>query len=94
MSATTRVSLINDGQFTTNNGYSFEVMAHWISSYFLGDKMRLPSTVEEALAETERNGAWMRKRYPEMLTWVNESYSSSLAFWTCVSTMFSMCFSS
>ncbi|KAF9240381.1 FAD/NAD(P)-binding domain-containing protein [Melanogaster broomeanus] len=73
---------INGAVFTTNNGYGFEVTAHWISSYFLGDKMRLPSTVEEALAETDRKAAWMRKRFPDMLLWINESYSSGLAFWS------------
>ncbi|KAG5728376.1 Dimethylaniline monooxygenase [N-oxide-forming] 2 [Termitomyces sp. T112] len=73
---------INGAVFTTNNGYTFEVSAHWISSYFLGDRMRLPSTAEEALASAERNSAWMRKRFPTMLPWVNESYSSNLAFWT------------
>ena len=62
--------------------------AHWISSYFLGDKMRLPSTVEQALADTERKAAWIRKRYPDMLLWVNESYSSGIAFWSCVSIPF------
>ncbi|KAF8415728.1 hypothetical protein L210DRAFT_3430732, partial [Boletus edulis BED1] len=45
--------------FTTNNGYGFQVIAHWISSYFLGDKMRLPFTIEEALDETES------KRWPQ-----------------------------
>ncbi|KAF9228314.1 FAD/NAD(P)-binding domain-containing protein [Gyrodon lividus] len=73
---------INGAVFTTNNGYGFEVTSHWISSYFLGDKMRLPTTVEAALAETDRNAAWMRKRFPDMLLWINESYSSGLAFWS------------
>lgn len=73
---------INGAIFTTNNGYSFEIMAHWISSYFLGDKMRLPSSPEDALIHAERNGAWMRQRFPESLLWVNEAYSSSLAFWS------------
>ncbi|KAG6335021.1 hypothetical protein ID866_4066 [Astraeus odoratus] len=73
---------INGAVFTVNNGYGFEVMAHWISSYFLGDKMSLPSTPEEALKFAEWNAAWMRRRYPDMLLWVNESYSSSLPFWT------------
>ncbi|KAG6810296.1 hypothetical protein H0H92_012520 [Tricholoma furcatifolium] len=73
---------INGAIFTTNNGYSFEVCAHWISSYFLKDRMRLPSTAEEALAQAERNSAWMRKRFPDMLLWVNESYSSDVAFWS------------
>ena len=43
--------------------------------------MRLPSSAGEALVSSERNSAWMRKRYPNMLLWVNESYSSGLAFW-------------
>ncbi|KAG6918033.1 hypothetical protein DXG01_016885 [Tephrocybe rancida] len=73
---------INGAVFTTNNGYSFEVCAHWISSYFLGDRMRLPSSAEEALASAERNSAWLRKRFPDMLLWANESSSSNLAFWT------------
>jgi hypothetical protein len=50
--------------------------------------MRLPSTVEQALAETERKAAWIRKRYPDMLLWANESYSSGIAFWSCVSMPF------
>ncbi|KAI6131220.1 FAD/NAD(P)-binding domain-containing protein [Pisolithus croceorrhizus] len=73
---------INGAFFTVNNGYAFEVMAHWISSYFLGDKMRLPSSPEEATKLAGRNAAWMRRRFPEMLLWVNESYSSDLAFWS------------
>ncbi|KAI6098806.1 FAD/NAD(P)-binding domain-containing protein [Pisolithus croceorrhizus] len=73
---------INGAFFTVNNGYAFEVMAHWISSYFLGDKMRLPSSPEEASKHAGKNAAWMRRRFPEMLFWVNESYSSDLAFWS------------
>ncbi|KAL0960490.1 hypothetical protein HGRIS_005530 [Hohenbuehelia grisea] len=73
---------INGAIFTTNNGYAFEVFSHWISSYFLGDKMRLPASPEDAHAAAERNAAWMRKRFPDMLLWTNESYSSNLAFWT------------
>ncbi|KAI6115961.1 FAD/NAD(P)-binding domain-containing protein [Pisolithus sp. B1] len=65
---------INGAFFTVNNGYAFEVMAHWISSYFLGDKMRLPSSPEEASKHAGKNAAWMRRRFPEMLFWVNESY--------------------
>ncbi|KAJ3848175.1 FAD/NAD-P-binding domain-containing protein [Lentinula lateritia] len=74
---------INGAVFTTNNGYAFEVTAHWISSYFLNDSnLKLPSSPEEALAHADRNSAWLRKRYPDMLLWANESYSSNLAFWT------------
>ncbi|CAA7266095.1 unnamed protein product [Cyclocybe aegerita] len=68
--------------FTANNGYTSEVAAHWISSYFQGDPMRIPSSPEEAIAEAELRSAWMRRRYPNMCSWVNESYSSTLDFWT------------
>ncbi|KAK0441063.1 FAD/NAD-P-binding domain-containing protein [Armillaria borealis] len=71
---------INGASFTTNNGYSFEVMSHWISSYFLNDAMRLPSSPEEALKHADRNAKWMRKRYPDQLLWLNESYSSHVCF--------------
>jgi dimethylaniline monooxygenase (N-oxide forming) len=57
-------------------------MAHWISSYFLGDDMKIPKTPEEAQEVTKREAAWMRKRHPNELLWVNESYSSGLKFWT------------
>ncbi|KAG6381877.1 FAD/NAD(P)-binding domain-containing protein [Boletus reticuloceps] len=55
---------INGAVFTTNNGYGFEVMAHWISS---GDRAK---------------AAWMRKRFPGMLMWVNESYGGGLTFFS------------
>ncbi|KIK69190.1 hypothetical protein GYMLUDRAFT_67862 [Collybiopsis luxurians FD-317 M1] len=74
---------INGAVFTTNNGYSFEVVAHWISSYFLRDPhLRLPKTVDEALDSAEQDAAWIRRRHPGALLWVNPSYSSSIAFWT------------
>ena len=69
-------------QFTSNTGYTFEVFSHWISSYFLKDKMRLPATPEEAYQHTERHAAWLRKRFPDMLLWANESYGSEVTFWT------------
>jgi hypothetical protein len=69
-------------QYTFNFGYTNEVVAHWISSYFRQDPMRLPTSVEEAMLEAERESAWMRRRYPDMLSWVNASYSGSLNFWT------------
>ncbi|KAI5824862.1 FAD/NAD(P)-binding domain-containing protein [Schizophyllum commune Tattone D] len=72
---------INGAVFNANNGYCFEVFAHWISSYFLGDPLRLPSTTEEAMIHAERQSAWLRKRYPDELLWVNESYSSNVTFW-------------
>ena len=69
-------------QFTTNNGYAFEVIAHWISSYFRRDPfLHLPKTVPEAVSLADRNAAWLRRRYPGMWGWVNESYSADVAFW-------------
>ncbi|KZT64199.1 FAD/NAD(P)-binding domain-containing protein [Daedalea quercina L-15889] len=74
---------VNGAIFTTNNGYVFEVTAHWISSYFLGDGfLRLSSSTEEAVAWTDQNAAWLRKRYPDTLTYANESYSADVAFWS------------
>ncbi len=66
-------------------GYMCEVSAHWVSSYFRSDPMRLPSSPEEAIAEGERASVWMRRRYPNMISWINESYSTGLDFWTYVS---------
>ena len=68
-------------KFSANFGYSCEVAAHWISSYFQNDKMRLPSSAEEAIAESETRSAWMKARFPDMLSWVNESLSTNLDFW-------------
>jgi dimethylaniline monooxygenase (N-oxide forming) len=68
-------------KFTENPGYTNEVVAHWIASYFRGDNMRLPSS-EEAFKKAEEQSAWMKVRFPSMLSWVNESYSTSLDFWT------------
>ncbi|KAJ3783118.1 hypothetical protein GGU10DRAFT_405562 [Lentinula aff. detonsa] len=74
---------INGAVFTTNNGYSLEVISHWISSYFLRDPhLQLPETVEEAMESSKQNAAWIRKRHPSALSWINPSYSSNLAFWT------------
>ncbi|TFK38878.1 hypothetical protein BDQ12DRAFT_604602 [Crucibulum laeve] len=73
---------IGGALFTGNNGYTSEVAAHWISSYFQGDKMRLPSNAEDAIAQAERKSAWIRTRFPDMLAWINESYSATLDFWT------------
>ena len=69
-------------KFSANFGYSCEVAAHWISSYFQNDRMRLPSSVEEAIAEGEIQSAWMKARHPDMLSWVNESLGTKLDFWT------------
>ncbi|KAF9476196.1 FAD/NAD(P)-binding domain-containing protein [Pholiota conissans] len=73
---------IAGAMFSSNVGYMTEVCAHWTSSYFQGDPMRLPSSPEEAIKEGELSAAWMRRRYPNMLSWINESYSTTLDFWT------------
>ncbi|KAJ6585199.1 FAD/NAD(P)-binding domain-containing protein [Mycena capillaripes] len=73
---------INGAVFSTNVGYTWEVVSQWISSYFLNDAMHIPSTPEEACTHTARNAAWTRKRFPDTLLKVNESYSSVIAFWT------------
>ncbi|KAF7314568.1 FAD/NAD(P)-binding domain-containing protein [Mycena kentingensis (nom. inval.)] len=84
---------INGAVFTTNPGYTFEVAAHWIASYFL-DELRLPPDVPKAQSESEleyayayverkaqTDDAWMRLRYPDGVH-VNASYSAQIAFWT------------
>ncbi|KAF9268375.1 FAD/NAD-P-binding domain-containing protein [Marasmius fiardii PR-910] len=72
---------INGAVFNTHNGYVFAVTSHWISSYFLGDKMFLPDP-KGAREETEREARFIKKRYPDILLWVNESYSAALKCWT------------
>ncbi|KAF9074343.1 FAD/NAD(P)-binding domain-containing protein [Rhodocollybia butyracea] len=74
---------INGAVFSANNGYVFETTAHWISSYFLEDPfLKIPATVKEAIQTTERTSAWLRRRYPDMLHWTNESHSSDIQFWS------------
>ena len=58
-----------------------EVGSHWISSYFLGDAMRLPATPKAALDETERQAAWLRHRYPQVAPVANGSHTSNIGFW-------------
>jgi hypothetical protein len=73
-------NLVN--QFNTNRGYVYETSAHWISSYFLGDKfLRVPSSPEEAFLATEREAAYLRKRYPDTSLWTNESEAVIKFFW-------------
>lgn len=67
-------------QFTINPGYTYEVTAHWIASYFRGDDMQLPSLPAEAIAKAEEEVSWMKTRYPNMLSYANESYSGSFDF--------------
>ncbi|KAJ4480867.1 FAD/NAD-P-binding domain-containing protein [Lentinula aciculospora] len=74
---------INGAVFSTNNGYVFETTAHWISSYFLEDTfLELPADIKAAIQSTERTSAWLRRRYPDMLHWTNESHSSDIQFWS------------
>ncbi|KAE9390382.1 FAD/NAD(P)-binding domain-containing protein [Gymnopus androsaceus JB14] len=74
---------INGAVFSTNNGYVFETTSHWISSYFLEDPfLEVPASVKEAIQNTERTSAWLRRRYPDMLHWTNESHSSDIQFWS------------
>ena len=62
-----------------------EVGSHWISSYFLGDDMHLPTTPEAAEEETERQSAWLRHRYPQVSPKANNSHTSNIGFWGYVS---------
>ncbi|KAH9837771.1 FAD/NAD-P-binding domain-containing protein [Rhodofomes roseus] len=74
---------VNGAIYTTNNGYIHEVTANWISSYFLEDSfLHLPLSPEGAVAWTNRNAAWLRQRYPDALSYANESYSGDVAFWS------------
>ncbi|TCD60699.1 hypothetical protein EIP91_009652 [Steccherinum ochraceum] len=74
---------INGAAFSTNPGYTYEVAAHWISSYFLSDPfLHIPPTVQDASDVCLRYNAWLRKRHPDMLAEINESYSSVLSFWS------------
>jgi len=60
-----------------------EISAHWISSYLLGDKfLRVPSSPEEAFLATERVGAYLRRRYPDMLLWTDEGSSGAIRAFT------------
>ncbi|KAJ3572899.1 hypothetical protein NP233_g2776 [Leucocoprinus birnbaumii] len=73
---------INGAILTGNAGYAFEVVSHWISSYFLGDNIRLPPTPEAALAEADRHSAWCEKRFPGVLGKMNESVSAAVHIWS------------
>jgi len=72
---------ISPVKVTSNPGYTNEVVAHWIASYFRGDKMRLPSS-QEASNKAEEQSVWMKVRFPDMLSWVNDCNSTSFDFWT------------
>ncbi|KAJ3017760.1 hypothetical protein NUW54_g508 [Trametes sanguinea] len=47
-----------------------------------GACMRIAQTPEEAFKETERDAAWLKRRYPEVPTALNASLTGYLAFWT------------
>jgi len=47
--------------------------------------MKLPQTVPEALSAAEKDSVWMKIRFPDVHSWVNDSYSTSLDFQTYVS---------
>ncbi|KAF7316639.1 hypothetical protein HMN09_00396500 [Mycena chlorophos] len=73
---------INGAVYNINNGYTDEVIAHWISAYFLHDKLKLPPTPEAALAHTDRDARWFRKRWPSLDVTKNEAQVSWFAFLT------------
>jgi dimethylaniline monooxygenase (N-oxide forming) len=75
-------------QTATNNGYIWEVISHWISSYFLADPfLSLPPTVEDALFHAERRAAWLRRRYPHAKLWENQSGSANFVLLTWASSL-------
>ncbi|TFK19523.1 FAD/NAD(P)-binding domain-containing protein [Coprinopsis marcescibilis] len=67
---------------TINPGYTFEVAAHWISSYFLGDDMRLPATVQEAAADAEDVINFGKVRFPQTPFWRRGSGGVTPDTWT------------
>ncbi|KAI0638622.1 FAD/NAD-P-binding domain-containing protein [Trametes polyzona] len=73
---------VNGDCVSTNNGYTYEVSAHWISSYFLGDDMRIPQTPGAAFAEAERQASWLKWRHPQIPSALYPSHTAQLAFWT------------
>lgn len=71
---------LNGAIFSTNNGYVYEVCAHWIASYLRGDAfLRVPPSAAAAVASAERNNAWLRVRFPGMFRYANESYAADMA---------------
>jgi len=72
---------VNGATFTTHPTYVCEVSAHWISAYFQRDVLRLPHSIGEALGVAKYDGAWVRRRYPHTLNWIDDSNTSAVAFW-------------
>ncbi|KAJ7626831.1 FAD/NAD-P-binding domain-containing protein [Roridomyces roridus] len=52
------------------------------SLHLMQDKMKLPDSPESALKQTERDSAWLRKRYPEHSFSDNEAVASFSAFFS------------
>ncbi|KAJ7067183.1 FAD/NAD-P-binding domain-containing protein [Mycena amicta] len=71
---------INGAVMSVNDGYTFETVAHWISSYFLNDKLTLPPTPEAALAHAERDARWFKKRWPGWNVTQNQAQNAYVAF--------------
>lgn len=66
---------------SANNGYTFEVAAHWIASYFRKDSfLDIPGSAGEAIMKTERHNAFIRQRFPGLHGTLSESYSGDVAF--------------
>ncbi|KAH7911143.1 hypothetical protein BJ138DRAFT_1086194 [Hygrophoropsis aurantiaca] len=79
---TRRDFAINGAVYTANPAYTFEISSHWISSYLLSDPfLRIPSSPEEALTESEREAKWISVRYPGVSNWRNESFGARINFW-------------
>jgi hypothetical protein len=56
------------------------VNAHWISAYFLGEKMKLPKTPEDATEAVTKHLAWVMRRYPACAVWNNPSYAAYIPY--------------
>ncbi|KAF8162699.1 hypothetical protein B0H34DRAFT_650867 [Crassisporium funariophilum] len=67
--------------YAANFTHTTEVAAHWISSYFQGDDMRLPG-VEDALKDAEEHAAWTAVRFPDTKIWKNPSSTANVHFFT------------
>lgn len=63
-------------------GYTNELAAHWVASYFRLDPMHIASTVEEAVKEGEMVADFMKLRFPETCFWKNECARVTPDGWT------------
>ncbi|CAK5284059.1 unnamed protein product [Mycena citricolor] len=55
---------VNGAVYGFNPGYTWEAVAHWISSYFLGDALNIPQTQAHVDQATTRDALWLRRRFP------------------------------